>query len=192
MTIHGLHEALTELRVGADYYEPLERLVALAGARAADCLQEFAAALLEGRALALPEAEAVGLAAARRWLRRQRLDDGRLAPLVLEDADGRPRERALRPLPPPLPASRAQIAWGRRSDAKSAPPPPAPDADLAAAVRRLPTPERRALAAIYGVGGAPRRGRRSRELLALAERAVARLRQALPQEHFGVNLFAGR
>jgi hypothetical protein len=183
VSVRGLAEALAALRVGEPYHEPLERLVALAGARAADCLQEFALRLLEARAAGLPEPEAVGLAAARRWLRRERLDDARLAPLVLEDSDGRPRERALRPLPMPPPAARRQIRWGRRPGTPSAPPPP-PDGYLAAAVRVLPTPEKRALVAIYGIGGAPRRGRRSRELLALAERALARLRQVLAAEHF--------
>jgi hypothetical protein len=184
VSVRSLAEALDSLRVGEPYHEPLGRLVALAGARAADCLQEFALRLLEAREAGLPEAEAVGLAAARRWLRRERLDDARLAPLTLEGDDGKERERPdVQPLPPPLPASRAQIAWGRRPDAKSAPPPPPPDGYLAAAVRALPTPEKRAIAAIYGVGGAPRRGRRSRELLALAERALARLREVLAREH---------
>jgi hypothetical protein len=187
--IHGLHEALTELNVAPCYREPLERLLAYAGARAADVLQTFCLALLEARALDLPEAESVALARARRWLRRQRLDDGRLAPLVLEDADGRPRERALQALPAPIPASRAQIAWGRRPGAESAPPPPPPDAYLLDAVRGLPRAERNAIQACYGIGGRPRRGRRSRELRALAERAVARLRQVLRPEHFTEQMF---
>jgi hypothetical protein len=49
--------------------------------------------------------------------------------------------------------------------------------------------ERRAVASIYGVGGPKRRGRRSRELLRLAEQAVARLRQALPQEQIAAKMF---
>jgi hypothetical protein len=179
----GLAEALEALRVGEPYHEPLMRLFTYAGARAADVAQEFFTELLTARAAGLPEPEAVGLAAARRWLRRQRIDAAVLEPLLLEGADGRERERALRPLPPPLPAARAQIAWGRRSDAPSAPPPP-PDGYLAAAVRALPTPERRAIQACYGITGPKRRGRRSAELLALAERAVARLRQVLAAEHF--------
>jgi hypothetical protein len=188
VSVRGLAEALDSLRVGEPYRETLERLVALAGARAADCLQEFALRLLEAREAGLPEAEAVGLAAARRWLRKQRIDDARLAPLTLEGDAGRPRERALAPLPLPAPAVRRQIRWGRRSDAKSAPPPP-PDADLLEAVRTLPPGERRAIGAVYGIGGPPRRGRRSRELRRLAERAVARLREVLPSEQIAAEMF---
>ena len=184
----NLDALLDELQVGADYRPLLARLLQCAGSRAADCLQEFAVTLLQMREAALPEPESVALAAARRWLKRARIDDHLLTPLSLPDADGRERERALRPLPAPIPAARRQIRWGRRDDTLSIPD-SAPDADLAAAVRSLPLPERRAVASIYGVGGPRRRGRRSRELLALAERAVAHLREVLPPERIAANLF---
>jgi hypothetical protein len=188
VTIPKLREVLAELRVREDYHPVVEHLVALAGRYAPDVAQTFFTELLTAREAGLPEAESVGLAAARRWLRRQRLDAARLAPLLIEGDDGRERERALRPLPRPAPAVRRQLRWGRRPDAPSAPPPP-PEADLLEAVRGLPPAEKRALEALYGVGGAPRRGRRSRELRRLAERAVARLREVLLAEHFAANLF---
>jgi hypothetical protein len=186
--VTNLDALLDELQVGADYRPVLERLLAAAGSRAADCLQEFAVTLLQAREAALPQPEAVALAGARRWMRRQRLDAALLEPLSLPDDSGRERERPLRALPAPIPASRAQIRWGRRADTLSIPA-HAPDADLAAAVRALPMPERRAIQACYGVSGPRRRGRRSRELLRLAERGVAHLREVLPQEHFAANLF---
>ena len=188
MTPQRLSELLDALHVGADYRPLLSRLLACAGSRAADALQTFCLELLQARELALPEPESVALSAARRWLRRARIDAALLEPLVLPDADGRERERALRPLPCPIPAARRQIRWGRRDGAVIIPQ-PAPDADLAAAVRRLPLGERRAIAACFGVGGPRRRGRRSRELLALAERGVAHLREALPQEQIAAKLF---
>jgi hypothetical protein len=186
--IRGLAEALDSLQVGADYRPALERMVSAAGSRAADVLQTFCVELLEAREAALPEAEAVALAAARRWLRRERLDDAVLAPLSLTDDSGKERERPLQALPCPIPAARRQIRWGRRDDAVSIP--PAPDADLVqAAVRALPLPERRAIQAVYGVSGPRRRGRRSRELLRLTERALAHLREVLPREHFVAEMF---
>jgi len=188
MTLPRLPELLTELRVGADYRDWLSRLVQCAGSRAADVAQTFCVELLEAREAGRPEAEAVALAAVRRWMRRERLDAALLEPLALPDADGREHERRLEPLPMPAPAVRRQLRWGRRDDDASIPVAP-PDADLAAAVRALPMPERTAIAAVFGVGGARRRGRRSRELLALAERALAHLREVLRPEHFAVNLF---
>jgi hypothetical protein len=186
LTLAGLREALAALHVPEPHAEALERLLAFAGHRAGDAAQEFFAELLAAREAGASDPAAVALAAVRRWLRRERCEAALLAPIVLTDDSGRER---LRPdvLPMPLPprAVRRQIRWGRRPGAPSAP----PNADLAAAVRRLPTPERRALAAIYGIAGPPRRGRRSAELLALAERAVERLREALPAEHFAANLF---
>jgi len=50
-------------------------------------------------------------------------------------------------------------------------------------------PERRAIQACYGIVGPRRRGRRSREVLRLAERAVAHLREVLPREQIAANLF---
>jgi hypothetical protein len=188
VTIPNLSELLDTLRVGEPYRELLERLLECAGARAADVASEFFTALLEAREHGLPEPETLGLAAARRWLRRQRLDDRLLEPLSLPGDDGKERERELAPLPCPIPASRAQIKWGRGAQHASMPVAP-PDADLAAAVRRLPMGERRAIQACFGVGGPKRRGRRSRELLALAERGVAHLRETLCPEHFAANLF---
>ena len=188
MTIPRLSELLDALRVGADYRPVIERLLAAAGPRGPDVLQEFAARLLESRELGLPEPESTALSSCRRWLRRQRLDDSLLKPLALPDDSGRERERALQPLPAPIPAARRQIRWGRRNDTLSIPV-PAPNADLREAVRRLPPAEKRAIQAVYGVTGPKRRGRRSRELLALAERGVARLREVLPPEHFAVKLF---
>jgi hypothetical protein len=185
MTIPKLPEVLAALHMAPEYYPVLERLLECAGARAADCLQEFALRLLAAREAGASDPAAVALSTVRRWLRRERCEAALLAPIVLSDDSGRER---LRPdvLPMPLPPLRVrrQIRWGRRSDAKSAPPPPPPDGYLAAAVRALPTPERNALVALYGIGGRPRRGRRSRELLALAERAVERLREVLAAEHF--------
>jgi len=181
VTIPNLSELLAELRVGADYRALVERMVQCAGSRAADALQEFAVRLLESRALGLPEPEALALAACSRWLRRERLDDALLAPLSLPGDDGRERERELRPLPMPAPQVRRQIKWGRSAQHASIPV-PAPDADLREAVRSLPMPERRAVAACFGVGGPRRRGRRSREVLALAEQAVAHLREVLRPE----------
>lgn len=189
LTPQRLSELLDALHVAPCYHELLARLVAAAGSRGADLAQTFFCELLEARERDLPEPEALALAACRRWLRRQRLDDGMLAPLVLSGAEGKERERRLEPLPAPIPASRAQIRWGRRDDAVSRPPAPAHDADLVQAVRALPAPERRAVNALYGITAPRRRGRRSRELLALAERAVERLRQVLPQEHFVVEMF---
>jgi len=188
MTLPRLSELLTELRVAPEYHELLSRLLGCAGSRAADLAQEFAVRLLEAREANLPEAEAVALSACRRWLKRARISDSVLTPLALPDAEGKERERELRPLPMPAPQVRRQLRWGRRNEAISIPV-PAPHADLAAAVQRLPMPERRAIQACFGVGGPKRRGRRSAQLLALAERAVERLRQTLPQEHFAVNLF---
>jgi len=184
-----LSELLDTLHVGADYRPLLSRLLAAAGQRAADALQEFAVTLLEAREAGLPEPESLALAACRRWLRRARIDDAVLAPLSLPDADGRERERWLEPLPMPAPAVRRQLRWGRRNDDASIPVAPAPHADLAAAVRSLPLPERRAVASIYGVGGPKRRGRRSRELLQLAERALAHLREVLPREQIAAKMF---
>jgi hypothetical protein len=179
---------LDELRVGADYRPLLSRLLACAGSRAGDALQEFAVTLLKMREEGRPCPESLGLAAAARWLRRERISDSVLTPLALPDDDGRERERELRPLPMPAPQVRRQLRWGRRNEAINIPV-PAPHADLREAVRSLPLPERRAIQACYGVTGPKRRGRRSRELLRLAERAVERLRQALPQEQIAVNLF---
>jgi len=184
----SLDALLDELHVGADYRPVLERLLACAGSRAADCLQEFCLHLIQGREASLPQPESVAMAAARRWLRRQRLADSLLEPLTLTGDDDRERERALQPLPAPIPAARRQIRWGRRNDTLSIPV-PAPDADLREAVRSLPMPERRAIQACYGITGPKRRGRRSRELLALAERGVARLREVLLPEHFAAKLF---
>jgi hypothetical protein len=183
-----LDAILAELRVAPDYRPLLSRLLACAGSRAGDLAQEFALRLLEAREAGLPEPESVALAAARRWLKRARIDAALLEPLALPDDDGKERERRLEPLPCPIPAARRQIRWGRRDDTLSIPA-PAPDADLVAAVKALPLPERRAIQACFGVTGPKRRGRRSREVLRLAERAVERLRQALPPEHFAVNLF---
>jgi hypothetical protein len=183
LTPAGLREALAALHVPEPHAEALERLLAFAGHRAADCAQEFCAAFLAARAAGASDPAAVALSTVRRWLRRERLEAALLAPIMLTDDSGRER---LRPdvLPMPLPprAVRAQLRWGRRPGAESAPPPP--NGDLAAAVRRLPTPERRAIQACYGITGPKRRGRRSRELRALAERALARLRQQLAAEHF--------
>jgi hypothetical protein len=188
MTTTKLHEVLAALHMAPEYYPVLERLLECAGARASDVAQTFFCELLAARESGLPHAEALALAAARRWLRRQRLDDGLLEPLTLEGDDGRERERPLRPLPMPAPQVRRQIRWGRRSDAKSAPPPPPPNGDLAAAVRALPTPERLAIQACYGITGPKRRGRRSRELRALEERAVERLRDVLAREHVAAKM----
>ena len=185
-----LDKILDELHVSADYRELVERLVAAAGSRAGDALHEFALHLIQAREEGRPEPEALGLAACRRWLKRARIDDAVLAPIAREDDSGREHERALQPLPAPIPAARRQIRWGRRDDTLSIPA-PAPDADLAAAVKALPLPERRAIQAVYGVTGARRRGRRSRELLALAERAVERLREVLPPEQIAAKMFEG-
>jgi len=186
-----LDKILDELHVSADYRELVERLVAAAGSRGADLAQTFFCELLEARERDLPQPEAVALSACRRWLRRERIDDRLLEPLTLTDEAGkeRERERRLEPLPAPIPASRAQIKWGRGAQHASIPVAPAPDADLAAAVRALPMPERRAIQACYGVTGPRRRGRRSHELLRLAERALAHLREVLPPEHFAAKLF---
>ena len=189
MTPHKLDTLLDSLQVSADYRALVERMVQCAGARRADVLQTFCLELLQAREEGRPEPESLGLAAARRWLRRERIHDALLTPVVLEDSEGKERERPLAPLPCPIPASRVQIQWGRRAEHISAPVPPVPGADLREAVRSLPLPEKRAIQACFGVGGPRRRGRRSRELLRLAERAVERLRQTLPQEHFAVNLF---
>ena len=184
----NLDALLDELQVGADYRPLLSRLLAAAGQRAPDLAQTFFCELLEARERDLPEPEAVALAACRRWMRRERIDAAVLEPLSLPADSGRERERELAPLPCPIPASRAQIRWGRRDEAVSIPV-PAPHADLVAAVRRLPLPERRAIQACFGVGGPRRRGRRSRELLRLAERAVAHLREVLRPEQIAANLF---
>lgn len=188
MTIPRLPELLDALHVGADYRPLLSRLLQCAGSRAGDCLQEFAVRLLEAREAGLPEPESVALAACRRWLRRENLDSRLLEPLTLTDEAGKERERELAPLPCPIPAARRQLHWGRRHEHASIPVAP-PDADLAAAVRALPMPERRAIQACYGVTGPRRRGRRSHELLRLAERALAHLREVLPPEHFAAKLF---
>jgi hypothetical protein len=184
LTPAGLREALDSLAVPAEHAAVLERLLQFAAHRAADAAQEFFAALLAAREAGASDPAAVALAAVRRWLRRERCEAALLAPIVLTDDSGRER---LRPdiLPMPLPPLRVrrQIRWGRRDRAESAE--PRPDL-LEAALRTLPAAEQRAIDAIYL---RPRRGRRSRELLALAERAVERLRQALPQEHFAGNLF---
>jgi hypothetical protein len=186
--IHGLHEALTELNVAPCYREPLMRLLACAGARAADVAQTFFCELLAARESGLPHAEALALAAARRWLRRERLEAAMLEPIMLSDEAGREHERPdVLPMPLPPRQVRRQIRWGRRPGAESAPPPP-PDAYLLDAVRGLPPAERNAISAVYGIGGRPRRGRRSRELLALAERAVERLREVLAAEHFSAKM----
>jgi len=189
VTISNLPELLDSLHVGADYRPLLSRLLAAAGQRAPDLAQEFALHLLEAREANLPEPEAVALAAARRWLRRERIDDAVLEPLSLPDDSGRERERELRPLPMPAPQVRRQLRWGRRHEHTNIPVAPAHNASLAAAVRALPLGERRAIQACFGVGGPKRRGRRSRELLRLAERAVARLRQASPQEQIAAKMF---
>jgi len=186
--IRGLAEALDGLGVPSEYRQVLERLVAAAGQRAPDLAQTFFCELIAARERDLPQPEALALAACRRWLRRERIDDSVLAPITHEDDSGRERERALQPLPLPAPQVRRQLRWGTRDEHAGIPVAP-PDADLAAAVRSLPMPERRAVASIYGVGGPKRRGRRSRELLALAERALAHLREVLPPEHFAANLF---
>jgi hypothetical protein len=183
----NLDAILHELKVAPCYRGLLERMVAAAGARAGDLAQTFFCELIAARERDLPQPEALALAAARRWLKRERIDASRLAPLVLTGDDGKERERPLRPLPAPAPAVRRQLRWGRRADTLSIS--VAPHSDLREAVRRLPMPERRAVASIYGVGGPKRRGRRSRELLALAERGVARLREVLPQEHFVAEMF---
>jgi len=183
-----LDAILTELRVAEPYRGLLERMVSAAGSRGPDLVQEFALHLIQMREEGRPEPESLGLAACRRWLRRERIDDSVLTPLSLPGDDGRERERRLEPLPAPAPQVRRQLRWGRRHDIQSIPA-PAPDADLRQAVRALPLPERRAIQACFGVGGPRRRGRRSRELLRLAERGLARLRQALPQEHFVAKLF---
>jgi len=184
----NLDALLDELHVGADYRPVLERLLACAGQRAADCLQEFCLHLIQGREEGRPCPESVALAGARRWLRRENLDSHLLEPLTLTDAEGKERERRLEPLPAPIPASRRQIKWGRSAQHASIPV-PAPDADLRGAVRALPMPERRAIQACYGIVGPRRRGRRSREVLRLAERAVAHLREVLPREQIAANLF---
>jgi len=188
LTIPNLSELLDALHVGADYHELVKRLLQCAGQRAPDLAQTFFCELLEARELALPEPESVALAAARRWLRRQRLDAALLAPLALTGDDGKERERALQPLPAPIPAARRQIRWGRRHEHASIPV-PVHDADLAAAVRSLPLGERRAVQACFGVGGPKRRGRRSREVLRLAERGVAHLREVLPPEQIAAKMF---
>jgi hypothetical protein len=188
LTIPNLDTLLASLRVGEPYRELLERLLACAGSRAGDCLQEFAVTLLQMREEGRPCPESLGLAAAARWLKREKISDSVLAPLVLQDVGGREHERELAPLPAPIPAARRQIRWGRRNEAVSIPPAP-PDADLAAAVQRLPLGERRAIAACFGVGGPRRRGRRSRQLLRLAERALAHLREVLPPEQIAAKLF---
>jgi len=187
--IRGLAEALDGLGVPSEYRQALERLVAAAGQRAPDLAQTFFCELLEARERYLPEPEALALAAARRWFKRARIDDAVLAPITHEDDSGREHERALQPLPMPAPQVRRQLRWGRRHEHASIPVAPAHDADLAAAVRRLPMPERRAIQACYGIVGPRRRGRRSRELLALAERGLEHLREVLPQEHFAAKMF---
>jgi len=187
--IRGLPEALRELRVAEPHAEVLRRLLAAAGDRASDVAQTFCVELLAARELALPQPEAVALAAARRFLRRARIDNSLLAPLALTDTDGRERERPLQPLPVPAPAVRRQLRWGRRDEHTTRP--VAPGATLVEAVRALPMAERRAVDAIYGVSGPKRRGRRSRELLALAARALERLREVLAQEQIAANLFEG-
>jgi hypothetical protein len=183
----NLDALLDELHVGEPYRPLLERLLACTGSRAGDALQEFAVTLLQAREEGRPEPEALGLAACRRWLRRERLDDAVLAPLSLTDDSGKERERPLQALPCPIPAARRQIRWGRRAQHASMP--VAPDADLRGAVRALPLPERRAIQACFGIVGPRRRGRRSREVLRLAERGLAHLREVLRPEHFAVNLF---
>ena len=125
----NLDALLDELHVGADYRPVLERLLACAGQRAADCLQEFCLHLIQGREEGRPCPESVALAGARRWLRRENLDSHLLEPLTLTDAEGKERERRLEPLPAPIPASRRQIKWGRSAQHASIPV-PAPDADL--------------------------------------------------------------
>jgi hypothetical protein len=189
LTLAGLREALAALHVPEPHAEALERLLAFAGHRAADAAQEFFAALLAAREAGASDPAAVALAAVRRWLRRERCEAALLAPIVLRDEAGRER---LRPdvLPMPLPPRqvRRQIRWGPRPGAPSAPPPP-PAGDLLDAVRGLPRAERRAVEAVFGLTGPRRRGRRSRELLALAERAVERLREVLRPEHFTEQMF---
>lgn len=187
MTTSWLEQALRELRVPDDHAEVLERLLAAAGSRAADALQTFALRLLEARESGASDPAAVALAAARRWLRRERIDDSILRPLTIPDADSRERERHLEPLPVPAPQVRRQLRWGRR-DGLTSIPVQAPD-PLREAIRGLPTPERRAINALFGITGPARRGRRSRELLRLAELALERLRQVLPREHFAAKLF---
>jgi len=188
VTIPRLSELLDELRVGDPYRGLVERLLQCTGSRAADVASEFFTALLEAREANLPEPESVALNACRRWLRRERLDDHLLAPLALPSDDGREHERELRPLPMPAPQVRRQLRWGRRDEALSIPA-PAPDADLRQAVRALPLPERRAIQACFGVGGPKRRGRRSREVLALAERGLAHLREVLRPEQIVAKMF---
>jgi hypothetical protein len=189
LTLAGLREALAELGIPDEYRDALERLVGFAGHRAADAAQEFFAELLAAREAGASDPAAVALSTVRRWLRRERLEAAMLEPIMLSDEAGREHERPdVLPMPLPPRQVRRQIRWGRRPGAQSAPP-PAPDADLAAAVRTLSPGERRAIGAVYGIGGPPRRGRRSRELRRLAERALARLREALPAEHFAANLF---
>ena len=100
---------LDELKVAPCYHELLARLLACAGARAADALQTFCLELLQAREEGRPEPEGLALNAARRWLRRERLDDALLAPLVLQDDGGRERERELAPLPMPAPQVRRQL-----------------------------------------------------------------------------------
>jgi hypothetical protein len=165
-----------------------ERLLAYAGARAGDVRRRSFAELLEAPRGRPAAGGGVALAAARRWLRRQRLDDAGWRRWC-----SRATTAASASAPAPVAAACAASA-----PADPLGPPPG-RAECAAAPARRQTCSRRCAAcrrpsgarlqALYGIGGAPRRGRRSRELLALAERAVARLREALPAEHFAANLF---
>jgi len=167
----GLRQALAALDVPEPYHEALERLLQFAGARAGDTAQTFFYEFLRAREVGASDAAAVALSAARRWLRRERRDDGTL-PLLITDTDGRERlhPEVARRLPQP-------------DDAEAA----SPAAEvLREAIRALPRPERRALNAIYLH---PRRGRRSRELLRLAERGIEQLREVLQGEQFAAKLF---
>jgi hypothetical protein len=189
LTLAGLREALAALHVPEPHAEALERLLAFAGHRAGDCAQEFCAAFLAARAAGASDPAAVALAAVRRWLRRERIEAAMLEPIMLSDEAGREHERPdVLPMPLPPRQVRRQLRWGRRPGAPSAPPPP-PHHDLVAVVRTLPPAERNAIGAVYGIGGPRRRGRRSRELLALAERALERLREVLRPEHFRDQMF---
>jgi len=171
LTPAGLREVLEMLDVAEPYREALQRMLAFASHRAGDCAQQFFCVLLEARAAGASDPGAVALAATRRWLRRQRLDDAALRPIMLLDQAGRERlhPEVARRLP-------------QRDGAESAS--PAPEV-LREAIRALPRPERRALDACYL---RPRRGRKSRQLLALAERGIEQLREVLLREHVAAKM----